>query len=87
MVQRDKEGKDFGVFVIAEGMAELLPIKYLEGIPRDEHGHISISEVNLSRLFSRLTMEEYKKRTGQKRKVTGLQLATNHAVLFLTPSM
>lgn len=74
MVHRDREGKEFGVFVIAEGLAELLPLERLKGIPRDEHGHISISEVNLGRLFSRLLMEEYAKRTGRKRKVTGLQL-------------
>jgi len=74
MVHRDEEGKEFGVFVIAEGLAELLPLERLHGIPRDEHGHISISEVNLGRLFSRLVTQEYTRRTGRKRKVTGLQL-------------
>ena len=50
-------------------------MKYLEGIPRDEHGHIAISQVNLSRLFARLVADEYKQQTGkQRRKITGLQL-------------
>ena len=74
MQVREKENKEFGVFVIAEGLAELLPMKYLEGIPRDEHGHISISHVNLGRMFAALVSERYTKRTGRKRKVTGLQL-------------
>jgi len=52
MVAREDEGKQFGVIVMAEGLAELLPQKYLEGIPRDEHNHISISHVNLGRMFS-----------------------------------
>jgi 6-phosphofructokinase 1 len=74
MVARDNEGKSFGVIVLAEGMAELLPMKYLKGIPRDDHGHISISHVNLGRMFAKLVSDEYKKQTGKGRKVTGLQL-------------
>jgi ATP-dependent phosphofructokinase / diphosphate-dependent phosphofructokinase len=74
MTARDTEGKPFGVIVLAEGMAELLPMKYLKGIPRDDHGHISISHVNLGRMFAKLVSDEYKRQTGTKRKVTGLQL-------------
>ena len=54
MVARDHERKEFGVIVMAEGLAEMLPQSYLAGIPRDEHGHISISHVNLGRMFSKL---------------------------------
>jgi 6-phosphofructokinase 1 len=74
MMQREKEGKEYGVIVIAEGLAELLPQKYLEGIPRDDHGHISISHVNLGQMFARLVGERYKQLTKRKRKITGLQL-------------
>jgi 6-phosphofructokinase 1 len=70
---------------MAEGLAELLPMSYLEGIPRDEHGHISISHVNLGQMFARLVADRYRQQTGKNRKVTGLQLgyearcATPHA--------
>jgi len=74
MLAREQEGKKFGVIVVAEGLAELLPGQYLEGIPRDEHGHISISHINLGRMFSTLVSDAYKQRTGESRKVTGLQL-------------
>lgn len=73
-VREEQERKPFGCIVMAEGLAEYLPHKYLEGIPRDDHGHISISMVNLGRLFSKLVSEEYKRQTGRSRKVTGLQL-------------
>ncbi len=73
-VREEEEGKDFGVIVIAEGLAEYLPMDFLKGIPRDEHGHISISQVNLCRTFAKLIGDEYKKQTGKSRKVTGLQL-------------
>jgi 6-phosphofructokinase 1 len=73
-VREESERKPFGCIVMAEGLAEYLPQKYLEGIPRDDHGHISISMVNLGRMFSKLVSAEYKKQTGRSRKVTGLQL-------------
>ena len=74
MLAREKLGKNFGVIVIAEGLAELLPQSYLEGIPRDEHGHISISHVNLGPMFARLVADKYRLETGQSRPVKGLQL-------------
>lgn len=73
-VREDEEGKDFGVIVIAEGLAEYLPMEFLKGIPRDEHGHIAIAQVKMARTFSKLIAEEYKRQTGRGRRVTGLQL-------------
>lgn len=73
-VREESEGKGYGVVIVAEGLAELLPYSYVEGVSRDEHGHISISEINLSELFSRLIKEEYARQTGKKKRVKGLQL-------------
>jgi ATP-dependent phosphofructokinase / diphosphate-dependent phosphofructokinase len=73
-VREEAEGKEFGVIVIAEGLAEYLPFKHIEGVPRDEHGHIAVAKLNLSRLFADLVGKEYKQQTGKKRKITGLQL-------------
>jgi 6-phosphofructokinase len=72
--REEVEGKEFGVIVMAEGLAEYLPNKHIEGVPRDEHGHIAIGKLNLSRLFADLVAKEYTKQTGKKRKITGLQL-------------
>jgi 6-phosphofructokinase 1 len=55
-------------------MAEYLPAKYLEGISRDDHGHINISSVNLAAMISSLVAERYTERTGRTRKINGLQL-------------
>ncbi len=74
MTTRERDGKEYGVIVIAEGLAELLPQSYLEGIGRDEHGHISVAAVDLHDLFRDLIAEEYTKQTGKKRKITALQL-------------
>ena len=74
MRTRERDGKDFGVIVLAEGLAEFLPSEFLQGVPRDDHGHISIAQVDLGRSFAKMVGEEYTRQTGRSRKVTGLQL-------------
>jgi 6-phosphofructokinase 1 len=74
MTTREKQKRPYGVIVVAEGVAEYLPYKYLEDIPRDDHGHISIANVNLCKMLAKLISEAYKLKTGKSRKVTGLQL-------------
>lgn len=73
-VREERERKEFGVIVLAEGLAEYLPDKYLEGVSRDDHGHISIAKVRLGSIFSTLVAEEFAKQTGHKRRITGVQL-------------
>ena len=72
--REEAEGKEFGVVVIAEGLAEFLPNTHIEGVPRDEHGHIAVSKFNLGRLFADMTAKEYAKQTGKQRKITGVQM-------------
>jgi ATP-dependent phosphofructokinase / diphosphate-dependent phosphofructokinase len=73
-VREESEGKAYGVIVIAEGLAEYLPMSHLQDVPRDEHGHISISHINLCQLFTKLVGAEYTRQTGKKRRMRGLQL-------------
>jgi len=73
-VREEKEHKQYGVIVLAEGLAEYLPSKHLEGVPRDDHGHISITQIQLGRMFAKLVGDEYERQTGKSRKVVGLQL-------------
>lgn len=74
MLKREQLKRPYGVIVIAEGLAEYLPQKYLEGIPRDDHGHIAIASANLGKMLADLIAKAYKKQTGKSRKVNGLQL-------------
>jgi 6-phosphofructokinase len=74
MIARESEGKEFGVVVVAEGLAQFMPAQYLEGVKFDDHGNISLSQTNLARNMTRLVEAEYEKRQGKKRRVTGLQL-------------
>jgi ATP-dependent phosphofructokinase / diphosphate-dependent phosphofructokinase len=74
MIAREEQGRPYGVIVFAEGLAEFLPSKQLEGVPRDDHGHISLSSVNLAGMLAKQLSQRYKERTGKSRKVNGLQL-------------
>ena len=74
MLAREREGREYGTIVVAEGMAEYLPTKYLEGVSRDDHGHINIASINLCSIMSRLLAQRYNDRTGKTRKVNGLQM-------------
>ena len=73
-VRETRDKKEFGVIVIGEGLAEFMPQQYLEGVSRDDHGHISIPQVNLCRRFAKLIAEEFQQgEAGKSRRVTGLQ--------------
>jgi 6-phosphofructokinase 1 len=72
--RQEKEGKEYGVIVLAEGLAEFLSDEVLKDVPRDDHGHISVANVDLGKMFAKRIMAEFTKQTGLKRKVTGLQL-------------
>ncbi|MCK4305770.1 MAG: 6-phosphofructokinase [Candidatus Eisenbacteria sp.] len=72
--REEKEGKTFGTIVLAEGLAELLPEKLISNIDKDEHGHISIGKIDLGYILAQMVEKEYGRRTGRRRKVTGLQI-------------
>lgn len=74
LYREQHEKKNFGTVVLAEGLAEMLPERYIHEIPKDEHGNISIGKIDIGKLVARLAAEEYRKRTGRERKVIGLQL-------------
>ena len=72
--RQEKEGKEYGIVVLAEGLAEFLSDDILKDVPRDDHGHISVANVDLGKMFAKKVSAEYQKQTGLKRKVIGLQL-------------
>ena len=65
-IRRDRDGR--------RAWPNTCPSSYLQGVSRDEHGHIAISQVNLSRLFSKLVAEKYQRKPAASARITGLQL-------------
>jgi 6-phosphofructokinase len=74
MVAREKIGRNYGVIVVAEGLAEYLPQSEVDGLGRDDHGHLAISHADVGKFLANRLAEEYKKRTGKSRKINGLQM-------------
>jgi len=73
-ITREKRGKRYGVVVLAEGLAELLPESVVADAPRDPYGQISFSSVDLGRMLATRTAARYRERIGKPLKVTGVQL-------------
>ena len=74
ILTRERRGKHYGTIVLAEGLAEMLPKAELEGIPRDEHGHVSLGRVDIGKLVAQLAARRFRERTGRDKKLTGVQL-------------
>lgn len=86
MLAREKHGKQFGVVVVAEGMAEFLPVEELKKcitddefrtLEPDPHGHYPVSQVPFSRRLGAIVAEKYAalpkdKKLVSKRKIVGL---------------
>lgn len=74
ILTRERRGKHYGTIVLAEGLAEVLPQSFLQGIPRDDHGHISLGRVDIGKLVAELAAKRFRERTGRDKKLTGVQL-------------
>jgi 6-phosphofructokinase 1 len=74
VLTRESRGKSYGVVVLAEGLAEMLPEREVAGIARDDYGHISFAKLELGRLVAERAALRYRERTGRTIKVTGVQL-------------
>jgi 6-phosphofructokinase 1 len=70
---REAQGKLYGVVVLTEGLVELLPPHVLAGLPRNEHGMISLARMNIGKLVAERTSQRLREQ-GRPKKVTGVQL-------------
>ncbi|MCR9165162.1 MAG: 6-phosphofructokinase [Nannocystaceae bacterium] len=74
MLIREERRKFYGTVVLAEGLAEMFPPSYIDSLPRDEHGHISLGHLDAGRLIAKKVAEVYEARTGRRKKVGSVQL-------------
>jgi len=82
VVAREKEGNRFGVIVMAEGIAEFLPLAELReclsesefrALEPDTFGHFPVSQLKFTGRLSRLVAERFKEVAGKERRFVGLQ--------------
>ena len=74
ILERERRDQYYGTIVLDEGLAELLPVNSLEGMPRDEHGHIQLSSFDLAKVVCDRVEARYEERTGRRKKVRHIQL-------------
>jgi 6-phosphofructokinase 1 len=74
ILSRERRGKHYGTVVLAEGLAESMPERFLASLPRDEHGHLSLGKLDLGKLVAGLVATRYEERTGRKKKLSGVQI-------------
>jgi 6-phosphofructokinase 1 len=74
ILTRERRGKYYGTVVLAEGLAELLPQSFLANLPRDDHGHITLGNIDLAKFLATVVSERYEQRTQRKKKVASVQL-------------
>ena len=75
IITREKEyNKNYGTVVLAEGLAEKLSLENMPILGHDEHGHISLGNIDLGKMLAAEVARRYQKQFGQKKKVTAVQL-------------
>lgn len=78
--REEAEDKEFGVVVLAEGLAEFYPLTLPPSeeppieVKYDSFGHISSSSVDLGKRIAKRVARRYKEVTQSERKVNGVQL-------------
>ena len=72
--REERDGKHFGVVVLAEGLAEHLPPAHNGEVARDDHGHIALGEQYLADSVASRVAAMYEEQMGRKKKTRGVQL-------------
>lgn len=73
MEARSREGKNYGVVCVAEGLADRLP-QELQPKERDRHGNLVYAKAHVGRILAERAEALYEDRTGKKLSVTYKQL-------------
>ncbi|MFW5805619.1 MAG: 6-phosphofructokinase [Bacteroidales bacterium] len=68
VVKREKAGKNYGVFCVSEGIAELLSDEEIAKIERDRHGNLRLAEAKIGEKVAKSVQALYAEKTGGRKK-------------------
>jgi len=74
ILKREERKKYYGTVVLAEGLGEMLPDSFIATLPRDDHGHIALGQLDVGKIMARAVAKVYEKRSGRSKKVGSVQL-------------
>jgi len=73
MIEREKNGRGYGVFCVAEGLADHLPDS-LRPKEKDSFGHTVLGNAEIGKIIASGVKESYKNKTGKEIKVLSKQI-------------
>jgi len=86
VLKRERIGKGYGVFCIAEGLADLLPEEEKEAIEKDRFGNLRLAEAKIGERVAKKLEELYKEKTGKKKsfkpQIAGYETRQNPPSLY-----
>ena len=86
VLKREKNGKEYGIFCIAEGLVEKLPEEEKEKMEKDRFGNLRLAEAKIGEQLSRELEKLNLKRTGKKKsfksQLVGYETRQNPASLY-----
>ena len=86
VARREENGKGYGVFCIAEGLADRLSDEEKSHMEKDRHGNLRLSEARIGERLSRLLTGLYKQKTGReksfKHQLVGYETRQNPPSLY-----
>ncbi|MDA3820400.1 MAG: 6-phosphofructokinase [Candidatus Delongbacteria bacterium] len=68
VVKREKAGKDYGVFCVSEGIAELLSEEEIAIIEKDRHGNLRLAEAKIGEKVAKSVQSIYAEKIGGRKK-------------------
>jgi len=86
VLKREEEGKGYGIFCIAEGLADKLPEAEKAQMEKDRFGNLRLAEAKIGEQLAKALERLYKERTGRKKsfksQITGYETRQNPASLY-----
>lgn len=67
IIKREEKGKFYGVFTVAEGLADKLPESLRQGMRADRHGNPKLADAKIGEKLAEILAEKYLARTGQQK--------------------
>ncbi|MCP4715803.1 MAG: 6-phosphofructokinase [Deltaproteobacteria bacterium] len=67
VISRENDGKGYGIFCIAEGLADKLPEEEKTDMELDRHGNPRLAQANIGQKLAHVLEIKYRERTGKKK--------------------
>lgn len=68
VLKREKKRKGYGVFCVAEGLADRLPEEVKKGLGKDLYGNARLADARIGETLAAFLSQKYKERTGRSKK-------------------